>query len=462
MNDYGILTLLPLVVVIVCSLKTKRTFESLLIGTFVTYLIIDPQNFLWRWTDAFFRAATVQDNQWVLMVCGLFGSLIALMSAARGNIGMAKFLRKHCHSQKSTLFVTWIMGVIIFVDDYLNIMTLSSSLKKTSDEKKIPREALAYVIDSTGAPVCALLPFSTWAIFFATLFFSQVEVQGLGFHKAIEVFYAIIPYIFYSMFSLVIVLLFIFNVIPKLGPMKKAYQRVEETGEVYSRFSEKLNQKEKEKELAEKKAHLEDVGDLIDFVLPLLTLIAVTIYSGELFVAIVVTLFECFIQYLVRGKMAIRDFCEIGMDGFCSMIPTLAIVFSCFVMQQAMNDIGMAMYVIHLVEPYVSAPIYPAIVFLVVSVINFATGSSWGMPALCIPILLPLAFSIGANPLLVMAAIMSGATFVSHACFYSDATVLTSSCCSIENMDHALSQLPYACIAGALSLVCYLVLGFLL
>ena len=144
------------------------------------------------------------------------------------------------------------------------------------------------------------------------------------------------------------------------------------------------------------------------------------------------------------------------------MIPTVAIIFFAFVMQEAMTDIGIATYVINAVTPFMSAALFPAITFIIVALLNFSTGSVWGIPAIVVPIILPLALSIGANPLVVMGAVVSGATLGSHACFYSDATVLTSSCCKMENMDHALSQLPYALIAAGVSVVGYLICGFLL
>ena len=157
--------------------------------------------------------------------------------------------------------------------------------------------------------------------------------------------------------------------------------------------------------------------------------------------------------------MCIRDR---AMHGFCNMIPTVAIIFFAFVMQEAMTDIGIADYIITLVQPHVNAVIFPLVTFLVVAILNFSTGSVWGIPAIVAPILLPLAESIGTNLLLVMGAIVSGATLGSHACFYSDATVLTSSCCKIENMDHALSQIPYALCASGISALGYLVCGALL
>lgn len=452
--DYGIWTLLPVIVVILFALKTKRTLEALILGTLISYMIIEGPGFANGWMDAFFRVATNRDHQWVFMVCALFGSLITLLGASHGTLGFSRMLGRFCKGPKSSLIVTWIMGILIFVDDYLNIMTLSTCMKKVTDQRKVPREALSYVIDSTGAPVCAVLPFSTWAIFFAGLFFAEPAVQGLGYGSAIEIFYRVIPFSFYALAAVLIVPLFVIGIIPKMGMMKKAYQRVQKTGKVYSPESSPLNEEEEEETQG-----FELNGNIWDFVLPIGVLIFLAIWGGELFLAVAAAIAVCFVLYIPRKLMSFGKFCDLAMHGFTNMIPTVAVIFFAFVMQEAMADIGIAEYVIHAAEPYMNAVILPAAVFLLVAVLNFATGSVWGIPAIVVPIIIPLAAGIDANLLVVMGAVVSGATLGSHACFYSDATLLTSSCCQMENMDHALSQLPYAFLAMSAACVGYLICG---
>lgn len=455
--DYGILAMLPILVVIIMALVTKRILESLIVGTLITYIIIDHWGFAGSWMDAFFRAASSRNNQWVLMVCALFGSLIALLGASHGTLGFSKWLEKLCRGPKSTLIVTWIMGILIFVDDYLNIMTLSSCMRKLTDKHKLPRESLAYVIDSTGAPVCALLPFSTWAVFFASLFYAEAGIPELGYGSAISTFCQIIPFIFYAIIAVLLVPLFGFGLIPKWGKMRKAYQRAEYTGKAYSVKSDEWNLADCDEDCGPGVQ-----GNVLDFALPIGVLIGLTIATGELFLALVAAMTACFLLYVPRKKMTATRFCDLAMHGFCNMIPTVAIIFFVFVMQQGMTDIGIATYVIGVVQPFISPELLPVITFLLVAALNFSTGSAWGVPAIVSPILLPLALSIGANPLLVMGAIVSGATLGSHACFYSDATVLTSSCCKMSNMDHALSQFPYAMCAAGIATVGYSISGFAL
>ena len=278
--EYGVLSILPAVIVIIFALVTKKTLEALLLGTISTYIIMYGFGFADKWADAFFAAAGNPDNQWVLIVCGLFGSLIALLRRSKGTLGFAGKLERYCKTQKSTLITTWILGILIFVDEYLNIMTLGACMKNISDKKKVPRESLAYIIDSTGAPICVLLPFSTWAIFYSSVFGKEQAVKALNHGSDMATYLKVIPFTFYAWASVIIVPLFILGVIPKLGKMKEAYKRVETTGKVYGSGSEKYNS-----ELLDDYANGE--GKLIDFILPLGVLIGITIFSGDLFIAVV-------------------------------------------------------------------------------------------------------------------------------------------------------------------------------
>ena len=166
--EYGIWTLIPVLFVIAFALKTKRTLEPLIFGTLLTYVITSaariPSEGVYAlshiatdWMDAFFRVATDYSHQWVFLVCALFGSLITLLGESHGTLRFTRALGKLCRGPRSTMMVTWIMGILIFVDDYLNIMTLSTCMKKLTDQRRVPREALSYIIDSTGAPVESMM-----------------------------------------------------------------------------------------------------------------------------------------------------------------------------------------------------------------------------------------------------------------------------------------------------------------
>lgn len=452
MESYGVLTLLPAVLVIAFAVITKRTTEPLLIGSVVSYIIIDGIHFIPYFADAFFSVATDYDNVWLILVCGLFGSLIALLNASKGTHAIAREIGKICKTEKSTLLMSWVLGIIIFVDDYMNIMTISSCMRRISDKNKVPRESLVYVVDSTGAPTCVLLPFSTWAIFYAGAFYEQESIQALGFGNAIETYMHAIPFIFYAIIALLVVPLFAIGVIPKLGAMKGAYARTKKTGCVYSELSKCYNKNFDEAGDA-KNAHV------LDFLIPMGLLIAITIAVDDIFLALLASIVSCFLLYIPRRIISAKEFCDLWIKGFADMVPALAIILMALLMRRASADLNLPDYVVGHIMPYVSAKTFPAIAFLVVSGLAFITGSNWGIPAVCVPIIVPLGAAAGANLLLVMGAIVSGGVFSSHACFYSDATVMTSTSCGIENMEHAATQLPYALIALTISFVVFLVCG---
>lgn len=453
--SYGILTLLPALLVIVVAIKSRRTTEALLVGCVVSYLIIaiiNKSNPVTLMTESFFSVLTDYDTIWLIVVCGLFGSLIAVINAARGTHAIANFLGRICKTGKHTLLMSWVLGIVIFVDDYMNIMTISACTKKLSDLRKVPREALAYVIDSTGAPVCVLLPFSTWAIFFAGIFYDQPEIVNLGLGGAMQTYIHSIPYMFYAVAAVIVVPLFILGIIPKIGAMKKAYQRVEMTGRVYNESDEKMNTGEGEKTYPEAR--------VIDFLVPIMTMIGVQLFLGDMFVAITASILVAAVLYISRKKVGANEFCDLWIQGFADSVSALVIIVAALWMRQASADLNLPQYVIGLVEPFVTPHLYPMIAFIVVALLGFITGSNWGIPAVCAPIIIPLGAACGANLLIVMAAIVCGGTFCSHACFYSDATVITSASCGIENMEHVYSQLPYTIISAVVACVLFLVSGF--
>ena len=160
--NYGALSIVPAILVIAIAIRSRRTTEALLGGCLASYLIIaivEKKNLITLMTDSFFSVIMDYDTIWLVIVCGLFGSLVAVISASNGTQAIARMLGRICKTEKSVLLASWLLGIIIFVDDYMNIMTIIVCTKQLSDNRKCPREALAYVIDSTGAPVCVLLPF---------------------------------------------------------------------------------------------------------------------------------------------------------------------------------------------------------------------------------------------------------------------------------------------------------------
>lgn len=446
----GLIAIILILIIIVGAVITRRSAEFIIGGSLVAAIIMYGKDFMTQWCVLI--QEVFAENVWIVLVCGLFGSLIALLQESKGSFGFSKMVSKFCTTEKRTLLTTFVMGILIFIDDYLNVLSIGVCMKGVYDKRKLPRESLAYMLDATGAPVCVLLPFSTWAVFYAGLFFEQVGVTSLGYETGIQAYMHAIPYAFYPIITLLIVLLFALGVFPKLGAMKKAYVRVEETGKVYSDASRKYNHEEY-------KGYEED-GNIWNFLLPMIVLVVLAIITSDLLLAVVAALLVCFVLYVPRKVIKLDDFFNLVVRGFADMLPILVLLVVAFVLGRVTEEMGLTQFVIDTAQPFLSASVFPAITFVLVSILTFCTGSLWGMSAVVAPIVFPLGAALGAQPLLIMAAIISGGAFGSHACFYTDATLLSSTSAGIDNMEHALSQLPYVLIACGLSVVGYLVCGF--
>ncbi len=451
--NFGLLTLLPPLVVIAFALVTRRTFEALILGALIGYGMAYGAGFF----DAFLSGLqdVVAGDIWMFITLGLFGSFVFLLQKSKGTFGFANLVQKLTNTRKKSLLTSWALGIIIFMDDYLNILTIAASMRDVCDRQKTPREMLAYVIDSTGAPICVLIPISTWAVFYGGIIGEQPGMADFG--SGMQIYIQSIPFIFYGWTAIIVVPLVILGVIPLVAGMKKAHERVDTTGRIYSIASDKYNVgRNSLEEMIEGEAQ----GKVRYFAIPMIILVAVTIYTGDLLVGLVIAIIVGMLMYLPTKLMTFGEFSECLASGFASMIPMLFILAGAFLIKQSMDEIGLPQYVINGVLPFMNAELFPAITFVVVAGLSFVTGSNWGIPALTVPILIPLALAGGADPIITFAAIVSGGTFGSHACFYSDATVLTSQSCGIENLEHAFTQIPYAAISAVLAIIMFVIAGF--
>lgn len=269
-----------------------------------------------------------------------------------------------------------------------------------------------------------------------------------------DIFVSTIPFSFYAIASTIIVPFVILGIVPKLGAMKKAYKRTAETGMTYNEGSKKFNLNED--------YDPDNAASVWDFVIPMLALIAGTLYFDvDLLVGVVIGTVVASAMYMIKRRLTFSEFSDAFIGGFGDMMLMFGIIVSALTLQKVLEHIGMSDFIIDSVAPYVSPAILPAVAFVLVALLSFVTGSCWGVPAVTIPIIVPLGAAVGADPLITVAAILSSATFGAHGCFYSDAAVLSSSASGIENMDHALTQLPYALICAGLAIIGYLIAGFL-
>ena len=333
--NLGLVAIIITLLIIVGAVVTRRCVEFMIAGSMVAAIFLYGKGFLTGWSQSL--QDMLAENVWVMLVCLLFGGLISLLTDSKGSFGFSKYISKVCNTERKTLLTTFIMGILIFVDDYLNVLSIGTCMKKISDKQKLPRETLAYLLDSTGAPVCVLLPFSTWAVFYASLFYEQDSVKALGATSAMGAYLKAIPFLFYPIITLVIVFLFVMGWMPKIGPMKKAYQRVEETGMVYSESSRKYNHENPE---------LDDDGNIWNFLIPMGVLVAVAVVSGDILSAVILALIVCFAIYVPRKILTVDAFLNSMIRGFGDMLPTLTMLLVTFVLKDLSGKMGMTEYII--------------------------------------------------------------------------------------------------------------------
>ena len=443
-----IATLIVLVIVI-GAITTKKCEAFLIAGSMVGALVLWKQNFLSEWVSTL--EGVISDEAYVILICGLFGSLVALLTVSKGSFGFTKIVTKICNTERKTLFTTFLLGILIFVDDYLNVLSIGTAMKGSYDKKKVPREALAYLLDSTGAPVCVLIPFSSWAAYFGAIFLQQDCVKSLAGGSLMKTYLMAVPYCVYPIVALIIVFLFCMGWFPKLGGMKKAYDRVSTTGKTYSDVSRKYNIGSEYGE--------EEGRSVWFFIIPLAILVGIAVVTGDLVIAAIIAILVCMVLYIGAKIMTFSEFWDTFVKGFADMLPIIILLISALTFQKIASEMEMTEFFVDLCKPIMSGAVFPMIAFIIVGLLAFMIANAWGVCTLVAPVLLPLGASVGADIVLVMAAILSGCAFGNHVCFYCDTTVLASNGAGIDNLEHAGSQLPYVLIGAAVSIVGFLILG---
>lgn len=451
--DYGALALIPPLVVIILAILLRTSFEPLLIGCIVGFIILQRENFFTGFVDSLYSVMKDESTIWVILVCGLYGSLIGLMVRSGGAMKFGEDMLKRIKTRRAALFGTWGLGLFIFLDDYLSALTVGITMKKITDHFKIPREYLAYIVNTTAPPWCVVVPISTWTLFIGSILVkADFAPEGMGNH----VYWQVIPYVAYSWVSVLLIPLVIMGVVPLFGKMRLANDRAVIAGEVIPP-GKKIASVKLELFENEKQPHS------LYFILPLLVLLVATVaLDYDALKGVMIAVAFTFLYYLVMKLGSFQQLSETLFTGFNSMLYALALVVMSYVLKDAGDQLGLTQYVIDSVKPIVSKELLPMLVFVAISFISFTTGSSWGVYAVAIPIIIPLSVSLGSNPLINIGAVVSAGVFGANACLYSDATILTGQSTDTNNLDHALSQLPFALLAFGISALVYLALGFFL
>lgn len=463
--DFGAASMIPAAFLIIYIFSTKRILEALTLASLSGFIMVSKpaagsgeswfSNTLTNFSDSAVSVMMSEDIAWLIIVCGLMGSIIALIEKAGGSFAFGEWLAAKAKTRKSALICTWLLGIIVFIDDYLNSLTVGSCMTALTDRHKVPREFLAYVVDSTAAPLCVLIPVSTWAVFCSRI----LEANGWApAGEGISYFIKTIPYNFYGWIAAIIVPLIILGIIPVFGPMKKAEARVAEGGPLAPAGSEKIDIRSGS-----------DMGDIpsnpnvLNLFVPIIVLVLATVLLGmDMQKGVFVTLGVMFVWFLWQRLMTPEEFADVMLQGLKNMMLPLMLMILAFLFADVNDKIHFTYYVITTATEYMTPALMPIAVFIVLAVTEFITGTNWGMYIIALPIVIPLAMNLDANVTLTVSAVLSAGVFGSHICFYSDATVITSAATGCDNFRHAITQAPFGLLAAGISAVCYLIAGFVL
>ncbi len=464
--------LIPPVVAIVLALITKEVYSSLFIGVLIGGLFYSGFTFETTIThvfqDGIIGVLSDSYNVGILVFLVVLGIMVCLMNKAGGSAAFGRWAEVHIKSRAGAQLATILLGVLIFIDDYFNCLTVGSVMRPVTDKHNISRAKLSYLIDATAAPVCIIAPISSWAA--AVTGFVEGE-DGLS------IFVRAIPYNFYALLTIVMMItLVVLNV--DYGSMKVHEKNAQEKGDLYTTPDRPYANAEEE--IASSK------GKVIDLVFPIVSLIIFCVigmiwtggfFEGEGFVAafsnsdasvgLAVGSFFAFVItiafYLARRVLKFNECMSCIPDGFKAMVSAILILTLAWTLKAMTDSLGAAEFVAGAMENAAGGLVnfLPAIIFLVGCFLAFATGTSWGTFGILIPIV--VAVFAGTNETMMIISIsacMAGAVCGDHCSPISDTTIMASAGAQCNHVNHVSTQLPYAITVAAVSFVTYLVAGF--
>ena len=500
MEHFGMWGIIPPLLTITLAFVTKDVIVSLFLGILSGCVIAaggNPALALMNATDLF--AASLSDgwNIRIFLFCALLGALVGMLSKTGSAQAFGTWVSKKLKTRTGSQFVTFLFGIIVFIDDYFNSLTVGTVMRSINDKNKVSRAKLAYILDSTAAPVCILAPVSSWVVTVMSIVRDAEGFDKLGISD-LEFFIRAVPYNLYALTTLLMVACIIFFK-RDFGPMRASELSAQKTGvlwneEKYGVISGDIKE--------EKTVRAKAVDMLFPIVLlivcalvffPLVTYLNAvdgenisslmqaihsmslreafinTDSSYALFYAIIFTLVFTYVYYLARRLMNLKEASQAVRDGIKSMIPALIILVMAWsigtVIRSSPADggLGLGRY---LSEAVVGSGfplwIIPAVVFVLSAVIAFATGTSWGTFGIMIPLVMPIVVGLiqgqGQNPaeslnsvFICISAVLGGAVFGDHASPISDTTILSSTGASCPHLEHVATQMPYALFAALCS-----------
>ena len=476
---YGtFVALVPPIIAIVLALVTKEVYSSLFVGIVCGALFLGefkPITSLDTMiNDGFFASIADSWNAGILIFLVILGIMVALVNKAGGAKAFGTWAKKHIKTKFGAQMATFILGILIFIDDYFNCLTVGSVMKPVIDGKKVSREKFAYLIDATAAPICMIAPVSSWAAAVSSTA-SQVGENG------ISLFLKAIPYNYYSLLTIVMILaILIFRV--EYGPMKK-FEKAAEMMEDIKDEEEKKEEKQAEEKVKKSKPLVIDL--IIPVVVLIISCIFGMIYSGGIFTkggdnygkliqafgdadasfgltwGSIIALIFTIIYFICRRRLTFKETMESVPKGFIAMVPAILILVFAWTLNSMTSGLGAAGYVGAGMNGAAAGlkMMLPAIIFLVALGLAFATGTSWGTFGILIPIVVAV-FGTGSELLIIgISACLAGAVCGDHCSPISDTTIMASAGADCNHVNHVNTQLPYALTVAAVSFVSFILAG---
>ena len=470
----SIWALLPPVVAIALALITKEVYSSLFIGILVGAILYGGGNvertIMHTFGDdkgGFVSVLTDSYNVGILIFLVILGTIVAMMNKAGGSAAFGKWASTHIKSRVGAQLATILLGVLIFIDDYFNCLTVGSVMRPVTDEHKVSRAKLAYLIDATAAPVCIIAPISSWAA--AVSGFVKGE-DGLA------LFVRAIPYNFYAILTIVMMVAMVLLKV-EFGSMAK-HEKNAMNGDLFSMGDRTQNIQEDEKG--------SEKGKVIDLIIPIVCLVICCVigmvYTGGIFKGVdFITAFSnsdasvglaigsffglviTIILYMIRRVLPFKKCIDCLVDGFRAMVPAILILTMAWTLKSMTDSLGAKEFVAASMKSVAGdfMSLLPAIIFLVACFLAFATGTSWGTFGILIPIVVAVFENSNYELMIIsISACMAGAVCGDHCSPISDTTIMASAGAECDHVNHVSTQLPYAMVAATVSFVAFFIAGF--
>ena len=472
----SIWAILPPIIAIALALITKEVYSSLFIGVLAGGLLYSK--FAFEGTlvhvveDGFVASLSDSYNVGILIFLVLLGALVCMMNKAGGSAAFGRWASTHIKSRLGAQICTILLGILIFVDDYFNCLTVGSVMRPVTDAKKVSRAKLSYLIDATAAPICIIAPISSWAAAVAG-FASGSGMNGF------ELFISAIPYNFYALLTIVMMFTLAFANFD-YGPMKLHEMNAYLNGDLFTSG----------KDSAEKSDDAENgnpKGKVIDLIIPVVILVICCItgmiYSGGFFSgtgfieafsnsdasvglalgSLVAIVIDAVYFFLIRRIIKFSECMGCLSDGFKAMVPAILILTFAWTLKGMTDSLGAKVFIADIVNTSAASfvNLLPAIIFLIAVGLSFATGTSWGTFGILIPIVISAFNGFGSEiTIIAISACMAGAVCGDHCSPISDTTIMASAGAQCNHLNHVSTQLPYAMTVAAVSFVSYIIAGF--